>query len=44
VAAAIVALLAGALMLPNQQVFARDCGGAGFEKAIFSLSRDGMKS
>jgi hypothetical protein len=30
IAAAIVALVASASMLPNQEVLARDCGGAGY--------------
>jgi hypothetical protein len=41
--AAVVALLAGALMLPNQEALARDCGGGGLEKAISSSSRAGLK-
>jgi hypothetical protein len=43
VAAAVVALLAGALMLPNQEALARDCGGGGLGKAIYSSSRAGLK-
>jgi hypothetical protein len=43
VAAAVVALLAGALMLPSQEALARDCGGGGLGKATSSLSRAGMK-
>jgi hypothetical protein len=42
-AIAVVALLAGALMLPNHEASARGGGGGGSGEATCSLSRAGMK-
>src|ERR1700730_1480556 len=43
VAAVVIALLAGGLMLPHQEVLAGDGGGGGFGKATYLLGRARMK-
>src|SRR6266481_8577039 len=43
IAAAVIALLAGSLMLPHQELLARECSGSGSGISDYPLRRAGMR-